>query len=220
MLTSPNLKDLPFIDLGICELRARTDGRFGSEDYTRVPQVYSETFPWLPCVPRRPPDINNSPHWVLWADLKASDLIPLFGSAFGFTGILDESLHALLSCKLQDIHRIAMDGVPEGGMPPCMLAAADAMNATVRWLRALPMSFRDLVLQWTQAQRLAHDLLAMRAYYGYISQRMLQRDEVWPLAHDMMGCFTANPTIVENMYYAGIPVTFIRHDAKVASSSI
>ncbi|KAF7984932.1 hypothetical protein HWV62_9845 [Athelia sp. TMB] len=220
VLTSPNLTELPFIDLGYSELRARADGRWGSEDYTRVPQVYSESYPWLPCVPRRPPDINNSPHWVLWADVRTSDHVPFPGSAFGFTGILDESLHAILSRKLQEIHQITMDGVPGGGMKPCMVAAADAMLATVRRLRALPMSYRDLVLQWTQAQRLALDLLAMRAYYEHISKRMLQRDEVWPLAHDMMGCFTMSPTIAENMFYAGIPVTFLRNDLHVPPSSI
>ncbi|KAF7966726.1 hypothetical protein HWV62_37271, partial [Athelia sp. TMB] len=220
LLTSPNLKDFPFIDLGVSELRARTDGRFGAEDYTLVPQLYSETYPWLSCILRRPNDINNHPHWVLWADLKPSDLVPFHGSAFSFTGILEESLHAILSRKLQDIERITMDGVPEGGMPSCMISASAAMAATVRRLRGLPMSFRDLVLQWSQAQRLAHDLLAMRAYYGFISQRLLQREEVWPLCHDMMGCFTASPTIAENMYYAGIPVVFMRHDDTVEPSRI
>lgn len=95
-------------------------------------------------------------------------------------------------------------------LPAYVVVAVHALTATLARLEDLPMSYRDLILQFTQAQRLGLDLLAMESYHGHIFARMTQRQTVYPLRPEFMGCHTVNPTTVENMFYAGIPVVYIR----------
>lgn len=58
-------------------------------------------------------------------------------------------------------------------LPSYVAVAVQALQATLARLRDLPMSYRDLVLQCTQAQHLGLDLLAMEAYHGELFPRMM-----------------------------------------------
>lgn len=213
IMTSSNLDHIPFIDINPTNLRARADGRFGLEDYASVPQLYSEAYPWAPLIPRQPATaemFDKHEYCILWEDLQMSDFITPNGSVFGEFGVLHEGVHARLHRKLKEIEQRVIYGIAHGPFPQQVSSTASAMMAIVRRLRELPMTYRDLVLQWTQAQRLGLDLLGMHAYYGWMSQRMMQRHRVWPLAPEFIGCFTQNPATAENMHYAGIPFVFMR----------
>ncbi|KZP03362.1 hypothetical protein FIBSPDRAFT_969064 [Athelia psychrophila] len=82
------------------------------------------------------------------------------------------------------------------------------------------MSYRDLVLQFTQAQRLGIDLLAMETYHSTMAARMIQRAQIYPLRAELIGCHTNNPTTAENMYYTGIPVVYMRPSNILTPSQI
>ena len=223
VMTSPNMPHIPFIDLEITELRARADGRFGIEDYAIVPQVHSESYPWLPFVLRQPPTLelrDQHLHGILWDNLRPSDFVCPAGCSFTGLGVVEDGLMAHFARHLRVIEQDVLRGLRSRSYPPQVSFAAAAMMAIVRRLRELPMTFRDLTLQWTQAQRLALDLLAMQAYYNTMFQRLMQRDRVWPLAPQYIGCYTENPTTVENMFYAGIPVVYIRPDNAVSISML
>lgn len=101
-----------------------------------------------------------------------------------------------------------------------MVTTARAMFSTLERLKSMPMSWRDINLQWTQLQRMALDLVAMDSYHGHYLTAMLQRDKVHTVNSMLMGSFTTNPVVVENMFYAGIPVVFVRVDSHPNSWNI
>lgn len=212
VFTSPNLDHIPYVEVDPTPLCARADGRFGFEDYIVWPQSYSEAYPWAPCVLRKPGPSEILEHslWVLWEDLARCDCVAPPGASWQKTGVLRDHFHTLLRREANIITSRALDATRRQALPSYVVLAVNALNATLARLQDLPMSFRDLTLQLTQAQRLCLDLLAMEAYHGHLFGRMMQRDRVFPLRKELIGCFTNNPTTVENMFYAGIPVVYVR----------
>lgn len=199
-------------------LYARADGRFGLEDYILWPQSHSEAYPWAPCVLRRPAseEIRDHEHWFLWDNLTRADWYSPPGSSWQLMGVLRPTFYNIFNSAMQTIITRAVGASSD--TPSYVPVAINCLRATLARLRDLPMSYRDLVLQFTQAQRLGLDLLAMEAYHSHLFTRMIQRAQVHPLRSELIGCHTTNPTTVENMYYAGIPVVYIR-PARVLTAS-
>lgn len=222
MFTSPNLHDIPFVEVAPTQLYARADGRFGLEDYIVWPQSFSEAYPWAPCILRKPaPDvIETHPYSFLWEDVTPSEWVAPPGASWQRTGVLRQSFHSILRHEMQPIMSRVLHADKAAALPTYVVIAVHALTATLARLQDLPMSYRDLVLQTTQAQRLALDLLAMEAYYGHLIGRMNQRRKVYPLRAELMGCHTVNPTTVENMFYAGIPVVYIRPSVFTTPSQV
>lgn len=212
VFTSPNLTSIQYVEVDPSPLFARADGRFGFEDYAIWPQSYTESYPWAPCVLRKPApsELSNHPLWILWENPQKEDWVAPPGACWQKTGVLRDSFHAFLRQEVQPIIWRALEATRRETLPPYVVVAVNALTATLARLRDLPMSFRDLVLQVTQAQRMCLDLLAMEEYHTQSFARMMQRDRVYPLRSELMGCFTNNPTTVENMFYAGIPVVYVR----------
>lgn len=142
------------------------------------------------------------------------------GASWQKTGVLRNSFHSILCGELEPIGARALKASRYEHLPEYVAIAVHSLQATLARLRDLPMSYRDLVLQFTQAQRLGLDLLAMEEYHRYMFQRMIQRQRVYPLRPEFMGCYTTNPTTVENMHHAGLPVVYIRSSALVRPSQL
>lgn len=212
VFTSPNRSDIPLIEVQPAPLYARADGRFGLEDYILWPQSHSEAYPWAPCVLRRPPidDVRHHKYWFLWDNLTQEDWYSPPGSSWQKMGVLHYEIYNIFYNAMQPIVHRAVEATRKGIIPIYVTVALNALRATLARLRDLPMSYRDLVLQFTQAQRLGLDLLAMEAFHSQMFARMMQRAQVYPLRSELIGCYTNNPTTVENMYHAGIPVVYIR----------
>lgn len=222
VFTSPNLTDIPFVEIHPTGLCARADGRFGLEDYVQWPQTHSEAYPWAPCVLRKPTAVELEDHayWFLWEDITPSDWVHPPGASWQQTGVLRDAWRSLLHNSMDPIISRALSAARNGALPEYVGIAVNALQATLARLTDLPMSYRDLVLQFTQAQRLGLDLLAMEAYHGQLFNRMMQRKQIYPLRSELMGCHTNNPTTVENMFYAGIPVVYIRSSLLITPSQV
>lgn len=214
--TSPNLEVIPTFDPQPTELRARRDGRFGQEDYVCHPQSHSEHFPWAPVIPRKPTSaefLATHPCRLLWYDLRMEDWVAPLGCAFTHVGTLDLPLYTEMYVKAVEINTQAVSMWNQHSIPPEMVTAARSLFTALERLKSLLVSWRDMVLQWTQVQGLALDLVAMDSYYGYYRAQMIQRDKCRPVNLHLMGCFTTNPAVVENLYWAGIPVVYVRTEA-------
>lgn len=216
------MDNIPFVEVQPTQLSARADGRFGLEDYAQFPQAHSEAYPWAACVLKKPSPalLEDDPHWYLWEDITVSDWIHPPGASWQGTGVLRDAWRRLLHDNLHPIGVRALAAARHGTLPESVAIAVHALNATLARLFDLPMSYRDLVLQFTQAQRLGLDLLAMEAYHCGMFPRMMQRQKVYPIREEFIGCHTNNPTIVENMLYAGIPVVYIRPSNLIVPSQV
>lgn len=213
--TSPNLSVIPTFDPNPCELRARNDGRFGLEDYICHPQGHSEAYPWAPCIPRCPITEEARevhPYALCWCDLTTENWVAPVGCAFTWVGTLDLAPYTDMFLLAVEVNTRAVSMYSNQAVPQEMVTAARALFSTLDRLKSLPLGFRDLVLQWTQVQRLLLDLVAMESYYGHFSNAMMQREKRYPVNLGLMGCFTTSPAIVENMFWAGVPVVYVRTD--------
>lgn len=222
VFTSPNRNDIPLVEVQPTPLCARADGRLGLEDYTQFPQAHSEPYPWAPCVLKKPSAaaLETDEHWFLWEDLHKKDWVHPPGALWQHTGVISDTWRSFLQRTLQPISTRALAAACHGNLPEYVAIAVYALNATIARLSDLPMSYRDLVLQFTQAQCIGLDLLAMESYHSRMFHRMMQHTTIYPLRSDIIGCHTNNPTTVENMYYAGIPVVYIRPSHLITPSQL
>ncbi|KZP26249.1 hypothetical protein FIBSPDRAFT_949715 [Athelia psychrophila] len=211
--TSPNLSVIPFFDPQPTELRARHDGRFGMEDYVSHPQGYSETFPWAPLIPRQPTTtdaLRAHPYTLCWYDLIQEDWVAPIGCAFTGVGTLELAPYTEMYVLAVSVNTRAVSLYAGQSVPHEMVTVARAMFSVLERLKSLPLGFRDLVLQWTQVQRLVLDLVAMESYYAHFLSAMMQRDQRHQVNLNLLGCFSTNPAVVDNMYWAGVPVVYVR----------
>ncbi|KZP19914.1 hypothetical protein FIBSPDRAFT_892307 [Athelia psychrophila] len=211
--TSPNLSVIPFFDPQPTELRARHDGRFGMEDYVSHPQGYSETFPWAPLIPRQPTTtdaLRAHPYTLCWYNLIQEDWVAPIGCAFTGVGTLELAPYTEMYVLAVSVNTRAVSLYAGQSVPHEMVTVARTMFSVLEPLKSLPLGFRDLVLQWTQVQHLLLDLVAMESYYAHFLSAMMQQDQRHQVNLNLLGCFSTNPAVVDNMYWAGVPVVYVR----------
>ena len=199
ILTSPSLSWIPFFDFESRDLRARRDGHFGIEDCFQYPQVWSEKHPWAPCILRKPEkgELENHSLQALWwnIDLKFYDIAP--GAAFGDLGTLSAKAWnpmQRLQLYLSDRLRIYQE---QGHINKTVIVYDSIIKNTLLRLRDCPLSFRDLVGQVAEFQRLCFDLHAMldfvEIYEACLTTPMTEdRITLAPVDPKVMGCFTSD----------------------------
>lgn len=211
--TTPNCDAIPWFDPNPCDLRARRDARFGLEDYGAHPQGYSEAYPWTPLIPKMPGETNALRAHRLalcWFDLHREHWVAPPRCGFTGVGTLHLQVYTEMFVVAVEVNTRAISFFHSASVPPEMVSTARAMFTTLERLKSLPMSWRDTNLQWTQLQHLVLDLAAQESYYGHYRSAMLQRTKVQKLNDNVLGCFSTNPAVVENMYWAGIPIYYVR----------
>ena len=67
VITTPNAGHVPTAPIGIRQLQARADGRFGLDDRTLHPQMYVLGFEYICCIPRK----DESRHMLWWTPTLA-----------------------------------------------------------------------------------------------------------------------------------------------------
>lgn len=176
------------------------------------PQLHLEEYPWAPCIPRRPLDpaeFDRHPYWTLWLGARLYDYTILPGIAFSDRGVMSEQTWLTFAPIVRQVSNLISTLASSRCLPPHMTVAQSAMNSTLDRLKSLPMSYHDLVLQTAQCLRMALDVLGMHSFITKYMSCMLQRAYIHKLDDTVLGCFTNNPTTVENMFYVGIPVFYI-----------
>ena len=212
MITTPNVDFVPephiFEEEDIC---ARADGRFGLVDCFQWPQVYHKDYEFALCIPRQDtvPTLG-----IVWYNLTRDDFIIPDGSQF-VVGMLQDSiitkfeeLCQLLYSRYRNLRteRTAARIVLDGRM--------GTARHEVKRLRHHPLVFRDLVIFVAQLQRTLLDVHALLDYIEILRPLLVISPPSKPLRvnRTWMGCFTTNTEVCEGLYYAGVPVWFVRSD--------
>jgi hypothetical protein len=214
---------IPFFDLEPRDLRARRDGRFGIEDCFQHPQVWSEKHPWAPCILRKPDKevLENHSLQVLWWDVTPRFYEMAPGSAFGNLGTLSikawepfQRLQQYLSNRLRRYQE-------QGHVNRVANSYEWAIKSTLLRLRDCPLSFRDLVGQVAEFQRLCLDLYAILDYVEIYEHRL---GASLPLDHavdpKIMGCFTSDLEVACKLYRMGLPFWLVRSAESIDPSKI
>ncbi|KAF7968761.1 hypothetical protein HWV62_29354 [Athelia sp. TMB] len=215
LITSPNVDFIPLFDHLTTELRPRLDGKFGMEDYCQHPQVYHPTYPWLPCIRRKPSlesDRERHEFWPLWQPRWATTW-NVYGGVFNAQGIMNLQDWDILTSIVMRIKDHASSLHHDPMLPPVFHSTVTALLSGLERLCSYPMSLQDYVLQRAQVQRMALDVDAMVIYqtkfakWGGVSSLRYKADL------ERMGAFTNNPTIAESLLRAGLPVWLVRDAA-------
>lgn len=138
----------------------------------------------------------------------------------GACSIRYQVLNALETTVRRVGNQALMLAASHHSLPPLFPVLHCAMISTLERLRSFPMSHRDVVLQTTQCKRMALNLLGMISYYSHFQPCMYQRQKPFPVDHSILGCFTFNATILEEMFYAGVPIYFLRPPARLSPTSL
>ena len=219
VITSPNMTFItkPFI-FEKAELQPLRDGRFGPIDVFQWPQLYSEKFPYSSCIPRREAWVNDAGISALWWNPSPSDFAEETGSKYAIGRLTVaarqkfEWLHLVLMTKLED-----MDSELKKYPAFKHSMSARQFGYALDRLKNYPLTFRELVLQVAEYQRIGLDIFAYCEYALAMKKRSSDVNTF------LMGVFSGNPQTCQHCFSFGIPVWFIRprhelrHDTNIAT---
>jgi hypothetical protein len=202
----PNVKLRPF------SLRANKDGRFGRYDPTLFPQITPSDFCWFAAVRVRPKDPLD-PLQELWWDVSETDFTLDSSSVFCNIGKLSphrikrfQDLQTQLSARVKYQHE-------KMGFNVLVNAEDVVLKHTVTRLQMVSSTFKDTVGQVSEFQRNYLLLLALLDYREIFEPRFTilvdGAPKAFPVDHTRMGIVTTQPTTVQYMFYAGIPVWYL-----------
>ena len=217
------MRSVPLFYFDPQPLRARADGRFGLEDCWQHPQVWTEKYSFAPAIMRKPStsiELEKYEFRLLWWNPQRSDYILLRGSAFADLGKLSlQAAEPLLEIqkKISDRLRRFSEQNP---IPNPVHYYEASMRSTCTRLQDCPMSFRDVVGQVTELQRICLDLLAMLDWLEIFHPLSIDetRQHHRPADYSRVGCFTSNPEVTKRLFLAGLPVWLIRFDYSLPST--
>jgi len=215
-ISSPNMSSVPLYYFDPQPLRARADGRFGIEDCWQHPQAWAEKYSFAPAIMRKPSakELESHEFRLLWWNPQHADYILLQGSAFADLGKLSsKAAEPLLVVQQRISDRLRRFG-EQNSIPQPVHYYEASMRSTCTRLQDCPMTFRDIVGQVAEFQRLCLDLLAMLDWLEIFHPRSIDESLDHPRPADLkrIGCFTSDPEVTNRLFLAGLPVWLIRYD--------
>lgn len=209
------MRSVPLFYFDPQPLRARADGRFGLEDCWQHPQVWTEKYSFAPAIMRKPSttiELEKHEFRLLWWNPQRGDYVLLRGSAFADLGKLSpQATEPLLEIQKKISDRLRRFS-EQNSIPNPVHFYEASMRSTYTRLQDCPMTFRDVVGQVTEFQRICLDLLAMLDYLEIYHPRSIDETHPWPADYSRVGCFTSNPEVTKRLFLAGLPVWLIRFD--------
>lgn len=224
VITSPNMRFVPLYYFDPQPLRARGDGRFGLEDCWQHAQVWAEKYSFAPAILRKPStaiELEGHEFRLLWWNPQPSDYILLQGSAFADLGKLSQQAAEPLLEVQRKISERLRKFAEQNIIPNPVHYYEASMRSTCTRLQDCPLTFRDVVGQVTEFQRICLDLLAMLDWLDIFHPRSIDESRNCPRPADFMriGCFTSNPEVTKRLFLAGLPVWLIRFEHAIPSTT-
>ncbi|KAF7981388.1 hypothetical protein HWV62_33879 [Athelia sp. TMB] len=221
VITSPNMPLLPFFPIDRVSVRLRSDGKLGDEDFTLAPQIFTNEYAHRILVRRHPAE--GSTETVMWWTPCQDEFQPLSRSSYHSLGRLRSDRFALIDAMTWNLSNRAYNII--GSNPGADWAALEALIANMRHgvmrLKHSPFTYRELIMDVAQTQRLYLDALAMCDYVEDKWANVLQA--VGPVCEktktEYIGAWTADPAVVQKLHHAGVPVYFVRSLPTVAPCS-
>ncbi|KAG1840801.1 hypothetical protein F4604DRAFT_1939905 [Suillus subluteus] len=218
VITTPNMHFVPeFHHFDAEVLQARADGRFGVIDCFQWPQAYDDTFCHAACIPRKESFPCPHPlHWA-WFTPTPDDLKPIPGNSFPVGTLASDkvdglqSLFKLAEQRLRDYRKVH----PDRGQ--VIYGRLLSLRHAVARLKSHPLTFCDLLIFVTDAQRLFLDI------YSYFDWTLIAQPLTTSgLRHNVrgkwMGAFVQSSDVCEKLFCAGVPVWYVRASVYIPPS--
>ena len=210
VVTSPNARFIPAPFVGQVQVVLRSDYRYGAQDPIQWPQLLVKDCEYLSVILRSSNDQVTALIW--WSPLDV-DFDLLEGSVIKCLGLLRGDSVAPLF-RLVEQMSSTISSHPLNGNPT-LLCLEVAMRQACDRLRHFPCTWRDACLQVRQVQRywlMAHAFLDYHALTSRPGHNKAVQEQY-------MGAFSTDPSQVQILFSAGIPVWWLRVDATVLADT-
>ena len=217
IMTSPNTPWIPFFLADRASVRLRTDGRFGDEDFTLAPQIYCREYAHRILVRKFPGE--DCVESVMWWTPQSDNFEQIPGSCYRELGRLRSNKLKTIDAMTWNLRNrvyalISRNPLAEFGSLESLVAN---MRFGVMRLKHSPYTFRELVLDVAQTQRLYLDALALCDYLEDDWEKRSQ--SLGPVPNcarpEFMGAWTADASVVQQLQRAGVPVYFVQLKSSV-----
>jgi hypothetical protein len=219
-ISSPNMEWVPNMQLRPFSLNARKDGRFGRYDPTLFPQVIPNDLCWLAAIPIRPKDPLD-PLQVLWWDVTEKEFIPDSTSYFCDLGKLTPDRIKRFQDLQSQLSARARRHLTKG-FHACVNTEDVLLKHTITRLQMVSCTFKDLVGQVAEFQRIYLSLLALLDYREIFEPRLSAQEDgklkVFPVDCTRMGMVTTHLITVQYLFSIGIPVWYLGSRAALKTS--
>jgi hypothetical protein len=213
-ISSPNMDSCPSIKFGNRPLRARSDGRYYTEDFTSFPQLFTEGFGYN-SVTLCQPDEPYHPLRYLWFVPSEVDHVAVEGSIFSGLGVLSPKRVEQLRTIQGQLTARAKKYEEKSQLQHSLLHSLErSLRQCLERLTSMPCTLQDLVGQVAEYQRVFLDMLSWLDFQEIFAPRWTSATSNEPKVFDVdktrMGAYTLQPSTLQWLYAAGIPVWFVQ----------
>ncbi|TFK72348.1 hypothetical protein BDN72DRAFT_894858 [Pluteus cervinus] len=221
-VTSPNTDIVYKPHLDRVDVRMREDFRYGPYDPTLWAQPYNEEYCHFAAMFRKP-EFENMPFSLLYQDLKTSNFDPLDNTVSNGLGHPNQNIIKLFGELYDQLNGEIEEykiKTPQESRHEHIFLLARALSDAKTCFTQLALTFEQLQFSWTDVQRLFIETKASLDYHSIYHQRMIGLKRPPTHTENMMGTVTTDPTVVQFMFRAGLPVWYLRPWGLVASARI
>ncbi|KAG2741735.1 hypothetical protein P692DRAFT_20905082 [Suillus brevipes Sb2] len=199
-------------------IQARADGRFGPIDCFQWPQAYDHVFCNSTCIPRK--EAFPSPHPLHWAWFTPTqeDFKPIPGNSFPVGTLATDKVEGLDSLRKLAEKRVQDWRANRQGKNDAVVSCVLSLRHGISRLKTHPLTFRDLLMFVTDAQRLFLEIYSFMDWILLAQPHITAGDRTAVVNSEWMGAFTHNSDMCNKLYIAGIPVWYVRTMAYIPSN--
>jgi hypothetical protein len=217
LVTSPNVPYLYKPRL-MCRVRWRQGLHFGPDDPLFLPQPFNKAVPHLALI--MPPSCDpQDKYYYAWARPTKAEFVPddICPGEVGL-GRLESQFHK----GLKSLAKQLLKQIPENTKDNFVLEGSANLHRLLDRLQILS-TCKELFLRVACAQR---QLIELHARLRYINEKWETRfreaklHKKAPDIVDVVGAFTEDLDALDALYYAGIPVWFVRHTSLIPKPRI
>lgn len=210
LVTSPNTHVIFTPPLNTCKVRFRKALNFGEDDPIYYPQPFESRIGHLALIPRPSYSRTNRLFLAWFRPNERVDLTPVSSSDV-FVGLV--LLDKQLFDTFNDVCNGALANIPQSQKDdPYLAGCSTQLKRYLERLLKVPGPKEKCLLLFACAQRLLLETVARTNWLGIYASRIAAAPKRGPPPPvlEVVGAFTEDLDTLDRLFYAGIPVWYVR----------
>ncbi|KAG1894604.1 uncharacterized protein F5891DRAFT_961290 [Suillus fuscotomentosus] len=210
VITTPNMPFVPkFHHFEEENVQARADGRFSVVDCFQWPQAYDNIFCNSVCILRKEAYPFPHPlHWA-WYTPEQKDFKTIPGNSFPVGTLASDKVEGLESLLKLVEKRVQDWRANRQGKKDVIVNRVVSLRHSILRLKKHPLTFRDLLIFVTDAQRLFVEIHSFMDWVLIAQPRISSGDGTVIVNSEWMGAFTHDSDMCNKLHMAGVPVWYV-----------
>jgi hypothetical protein len=219
VITTPNMPFVPkFHHFEEENVQARADGRFGVVDCFQWPQAYDNIFCNSVCILRKEAYPFPHPlHWA-WYTPEQKDFKTIPGNSFPVGTLASDKVEGLESLLKLVEKRVQDWRANRQGKKDVIVNRVVSLRHGISRLKKHPLTFRDLLIFITDAQRLFLEIHSFMDWVLIAQPHISSGDGTVIVNSEWMGAFTHDSDMCNKLHMAGVPVWYVHTMAYIPAN--